>query len=100
LSDKLSNSKTLYFDDYELIDCPDDICEWVDKRADYNEWDLTPIIKDVEFLLNNHNQSLNYILVDYPFAYLHSGMDVIIDGSLTTTLIVDQIVDEIRNRGL
>lgn len=160
LINKLSNSKALYFDDYEFDECPGDICKWVDEGANYNEWVLTPLITDVHFLLNNHTQPLNYILLDYPFAYLNNGMreyidftiyidtpldiamarrilrdftespiddvqndlinylsdgraaylemintvkpnsDIVIDGSLNLTLIVNQILEGIRNRGL
>ncbi|WP_332698632.1 hypothetical protein [Halalkalibacter lacteus] len=160
LLNKLYNSKALYFDSYEFEDCPDDICKWVDKGADYNEWNLSPLIKDIQFLLNNHIQSLNYILLDYPFSYLNSKMreyidftiyidtpldiamarrilrdftenpihdvrndlsnylsrgrtaylelersvkpnsDIVIDGSLPTTLIIGRIIEEIRNRSL
>lgn len=32
--EKLGHSKARYFDSYEL-ECPDDIIEWVDNRADY-----------------------------------------------------------------
>lgn len=61
LLSKLDNTKALYFDDYEFED-PDDICEWVEKGADYNEWYLLPLIKDIQTLLKD--QSLNYIVLE------------------------------------
>lgn len=79
LMGKLNNAKALYFDDYELPECPDDICEWVEKGADYNEWNLAPIIKDIQFHLNDRNERFDYILLDYPFAYLNNCMRGYID---------------------
>jgi hypothetical protein len=34
-----------------------------------NEWDLSPLIKDIEKL---HIEALDYIILDFPFAYQHS----------------------------
>ena len=68
LNEKLPNSKTLFFDDYDF-DGPDDIIEWVDKGANYDEWNLAPLIKDLEALLT---ETLDYIVLDFPFAYKHS----------------------------
>ncbi len=77
LSNKLNKTKALYFDDYEFEECPEDICEWVERGADCNEWNLLPMIKDVELLLTV--ESINYVVLDYPFAYLHDGMRDYID---------------------
>ncbi|MYL57213.1 hypothetical protein GLW20_06815 [Virgibacillus halodenitrificans] len=75
LVQKLSNSKALYFDDYDF-DGPDDIICWVESGSDYNQWDLTPFIRDLEVL---GNQQLNYIVLDFPFAYKHSKTSEFID---------------------
>ncbi|WP_096435658.1 hypothetical protein [Alteribacter populi] len=75
LNEKLHNSKLLFFDDYNF-EGPDDILDWVDNGANYDEWDLTPIIKDLEELLA---QSFNYIVLDFPFAYKHSQASRLID---------------------
>ncbi|MBO1628533.1 hypothetical protein [Bacillus arachidis] len=159
LINKLSNSKALYFDNYEFNESPYDICKWVNEGADYNEWILTPLITDIQFLFNS-SQPLDYILLDYPFAYLNNEMreyidftiyidtpldiamarrilrdfneslfddvrddltnylsrgrtaylemiktvkpnsDIVIDGSLPTILIVNQILEEINKREL
>lgn len=61
LISKLDKTKALYFDDYDF-EGPDDICEWVEKGADYNEWNLLPLIKDIQLLLKD--RSLNYIVLD------------------------------------
>ena len=75
LSEKLENSKTLFFDDYDF-DGPDDIIDWVDKGANYDEWNLAPLIKDLETLLT---ENLDYIVLDFPFAYKHSTTSKLID---------------------
>lgn len=84
----LPSSKVLSFDDYEF-DGPDDICDWVERGADYNEWKLTPLINDLYSLLSDPLQSLGYILLDYPFAYIHSGMCEYID----LTIFIDTPLD-------
>ena len=75
----LHNVKALYFDDYEFEEYPKDVNEWIDNEADYNEWNLNPLIKDIQDLFNNRDQSLDYILLDYPFAYLNARMRGYID---------------------
>ncbi|GGP11430.1 hypothetical protein [Oceanobacillus neutriphilus] len=39
LSSKLGNAKTLFFDDYDF-NGPSNIIDWVERGADYDEWDL------------------------------------------------------------
>jgi len=89
LAETLNNSKALYFDDYEFAIQPDDICEWVEKGADPNEWDLTPLINDMQVALSVNKNPLDYIIVDYPFAYAHSGMNDFIDF----TIFIDTPLD-------
>ena len=72
---KLPNSKALLFDDYEFAG-PDDVLEWLDRGTDYEEWNLTPLLKDLEKL---RSEPLDYILLDYPFAYQHSLISKFID---------------------
>ena len=88
LNKKLHTSKALFFDDYEF-DGPDDICDWVERGADYNEWELTPLINDLCSLLSNPVLSLDFILLDYPFAYKHSKMREYIDF----TIFIDTPLD-------
>lgn len=87
LTHKLMNSKALYFDSYNFDNCPADICKWIDDGANYNEWVLTPLIKDIQHLLQN--SYLDYIIVDYPFAYLNSEMRQFID----VTIFIDTPLD-------
>jgi uridine kinase len=76
LSVKLERSKALYFDDYDF-DGPEDICLWVEQGADYNMWILSPLIKELDELLSD--DSLQFILLDYPFAYLNKEISPFID---------------------
>ncbi|PEM44075.1 hypothetical protein CN611_29350 [Bacillus wiedmannii] len=87
LTHKLMNSKALYFDSYDFDNCPADICKWIDDGANYDEWILTPLIKDIQHLLQN--SYLDYIIVDYPFAYLNSEMRQFID----VTIFIDTPLD-------
>lgn len=89
LSKHLDNAKALFFDDYDFDNCPDDICEWVDSGADYNAWHLEPLIADIKLLLSEENQSLKYILLDYPFAYKNKEMGQFIDF----TIFIDTPLD-------
>lgn len=89
LTDTLSNSKALYFDDYEFDDEPDDICEWVERGADLNEWNLSPLIHDLELLISERRPPLEYVLLDYPFAYSHEGMNQFINF----TIFIDTPLD-------
>lgn len=75
LATHINNAEALFFDDYDL-DGPEDVLEWVDRGANPHEWDLRPIVRDFEELLE---QPLDYIFLDYPFAYQHAQMKKFID---------------------
>jgi uridine kinase len=75
LKEKLPNSKTLYFDDYDF-DGPEDIIKWIDNGCNPNKWDLSPLIRDIKKL---HTEPLDYIILDFPFAYLHNQTSKLID---------------------
>ena len=87
LTHKLMNSKALYFDSYNFDNCPADICKWIDDGANYNEWVLTQLIKDIQHLIRDSN--VDDIIVDYPFAYLNSEMRQFID----VTIFIDTPLD-------
>src|SRR5690625_600263 len=78
LLQELHNSTALYYDDYDF-DGPEDIITWVEKGSDYNQWDLTPLIKDLKVLCN---EQLSYIVLDFPFAYKHYKMSKLIDFAI------------------
>ena len=75
LATHTNNAKALFFDDYDL-DGPEDVLEWIDRGAHVHEWDLEPIVADLKDLLK---QPLEYIFLDYPFAYQHTQMKEFID---------------------
>ncbi|MEK4742615.1 MULTISPECIES: hypothetical protein [unclassified Bacillus (in: firmicutes)] len=87
LAHELKNSKALYFDRYKFDNSPVDICKWIDDGANYDEWVLTPLINDIQHFIQASN--LDYIIVDYPFAYLNSEMRECMD----VTIFIDTPLD-------
>lgn len=85
LMEQLQKSKALFFDDYEF-EGPDDVLEWVDRGSNHDEWNLASFNKDLEELLT---ESLDYILLDFPFAYQHSQTRELIDY----TIFIDTPLD-------
>ncbi|WP_242850129.1 hypothetical protein [Clostridium polynesiense] len=77
---KLPSSRALYFDDYDFEECPEDFFQWVQSGADYNAWNIEVLAHDIENLLNQPN--LNYILLDYPFAYKNNQIEPYIDYAI------------------
>lgn len=75
LNQTLKNSKTLYFDHYNF-EGPNNVIDWVDRGANYDEWNMDPLIRDLEGLFS---ESLDYIVLDYPFAYKHTKISKFID---------------------
>jgi uridine kinase len=71
----LSKSKVLSFDDYDF-NGPEDIIGWVDRGADYEEWDLTSLTRDIEML---REDSFKYIILDYPFSRKHTQVGRLIN---------------------
>lgn len=80
LKKRLPLSKAVYFDDYDFKECPDDFYQWIQSGADYNAWNLEILAKDIELILNDAN--LNYILLDYPFAYKNDRIAPLIDYAI------------------
>ena len=80
LNKQLPLSKAIYFDDYDFKECPQDFFEWVQRGSDYNEWNLRPLVNDIKPLLEQSN--VNYILLDYPFAYKNNQVAPYIDYSI------------------
>lgn len=87
LAHELKNSKDLYFDRYKFDNCPVDICKWIDDGANYDEWVLTPLMNDIQRSIQD--SSLDYIIVDYPFAYLNREVGQFID----VTIFIDTPLD-------
>lgn len=75
LATHTNNAKALFFDDYDL-DGPEDALEWIDRGANSHEWNLEPFVADFMELLK---QPVEYIFLDYSFAYQHTRMKEFID---------------------
>lgn len=80
LKSKLPNVQTLHFDDYSFEGEVDDFYSWVMNGADYNVWNLTPLINDV-FAIKESGEC-DYLLLDYPFAYCNKCLSEYIDCAI------------------
>jgi uridine kinase len=87
LKKKIKNSKSLHFDDYDFEGEIDDFNEWVMNGADYNVWNLEPLKKDILKLIGDND--VQYILLDYPFAYKNDLIKPFID----CTIFIDTPLD-------
>lgn len=85
LNEELPNSKALFFDEYEL-EGPEDVIDWMNRGSDYSEWNLTPFVKDLEELAT---ESLNYIVLDFPFSYKHTQTQ----SSINFSVFIDTPLD-------
>ena len=72
------NTKVLHFDEYDFKG-PDDIVNWIDRGGDPNEWDLTPFIKNLDRLIT---EPFDFIVLDFPFSYMHNQVCDFIDFSV------------------
>jgi uridine kinase len=88
LNELLPNCKALFFDDYDFK-CPDDICDWVERGSDFNEWNLTPLVNDLISLITNQLEPIEFILLDYPFSKSHKAVRDYIDY----TILIDTPLD-------
>jgi len=77
LVNQLPSSKALYFDEYDFDEYPKDYYEWTVSGSDYNLWNISPIVKDVNKIISEN--AVNYLLIDYPFAYQNNQMSPFID---------------------
>lgn len=85
LNEVLNQSKAIYFDDYDL-EGPEDIIAWVERGADCKEWNLDPIIADLQNLMTSGET--DYILLDYPFSRLHNKLK-----NIDLTVFIDTPLD-------
>jgi uridine kinase len=77
LKNRLLLSKAVYFDDYEFKEGPEDYVQWVQNGEDYNAWNLEELANDIDSLVKQNK--LNYLLIDYPFAYKNDKITPYID---------------------
>ena len=74
----LFDTEVLSFDSYDDM-LHKDFFDWSDRGADYNEWDLSPMINDIEGIIEKHP---SYILLDFPFGYGNEKMAKYIDFAI------------------
>lgn len=80
LKKTLKNARSLHFDDYSFEGEVEDFYTWVMNGADYNVWNLNPLIKDILEIKNNNE--CDYLLLDCPFAYCHKELSKYIDCAI------------------
>lgn len=88
LNSCIPKSRALYFDEFDF-DGPESIVKWVAEGSDYNLWNLSPLIKAVEDLLNDTTSEIEYIFLDYPFSRKHLEMSKYLDS----TIFIDTPLD-------
>lgn len=88
----LKPSKSLHFDEYDFEGAPDNFYNWIKEGADYNTWNLTPLIQDINNLINQ--EELHYIILDYPFSYKNKSLSACID----CTIFIDTPLDIAMSR--
>jgi len=77
---ELKGVKSLHFDDYKFEGEVVDFYAWVMQGADYNVWNLSPLIKDICEI--KRNDDCEYLILDYPFAYCHKELSKYIDSAI------------------
>jgi uridine kinase len=77
---KFKNTKSLHFDDYDFEGEVDNFHQWVIDGANYNVWKLEPLKKDI--LKLKEDNEVQYILLDYPFAYKNDLIKPLIDCAI------------------
>ena len=92
LAKELPRAQALYFDRYEL-EGPEDVMLWLEQGADINEWNLQPLMDDLDRLLA---EQLDYIILDFPFADQHAQSKNLIDF----TVFIDTPLDLALSRRL
>jgi uridine kinase len=80
LKKQIPSTKSLHFDEYSFEGEVDDFYTWTKHGADYNVWNLHPLIKDI--LEIKKNSDCEYLLLDYPFAYCHKALSQYIDCAI------------------
>ena len=77
---RLPNAASLHFDDYTFEGEVENFGQWVRDGADYEVWNLSPLVRDIEVLQSDN--AYDYLLLDYPFAYCHSALRPYIDCAI------------------
>lgn len=90
LKKRIPNVEALHFDDYSFEGEVDDFYNWTIQGADYNVWNLTPLITDICKIKNNSD--CDYLLLDYPFAYCHKELGKYIDCAIFIDTPLDVVM--------
>ena len=77
---QIAKVESLHFDDYSFQGEVADFSAWVMQGANYNVWDLSPLIEDICRI--KERSDCNYLLLDYPFAYCHEELGKYIDCAI------------------
>lgn len=80
LAKLLPNSQVLHFDEYTFEGEVDDFYQWVLDGADYHVWNLRPLENDIIRIKKEGN--VDYLIMDYPFAYCHHTIKPYIDCAI------------------
>ena len=88
LLNRLPNSEALFFDDrdYATISGITDLGEWERNGWDMSQWNLQDFVDDIENLLQDN---LDYIILDYPFGYMHNE----VSGFISLNVFIDTPLD-------
>ena len=87
LKKRLPRCASLHFDDYSFEGEVEDFHQWVLDGADYDVWNLSPLKADIDKIMNSN--AYDYLLLDYPFAYLNTQ----IRGYIDCAVFIDTPLD-------
>jgi len=77
---QLANCAAIHWDDYgDEVGLNRDINEWAADGFDCSEWNVEPVVADIEKMLK---EPYEYIILDYPFGYLNECVGKYIDLSV------------------
>ena len=99
LKNALPKSVSLHFDDYSF-DENIDYEKWIESGGDYNDWDLALLKNDIDRLIKK--TEVDYVLLDYPFAYKNDLINPYIDVAIYIDTPLDvalgrRIVRDMKN---
>jgi len=77
IKSRLPRTASLHFDDYTFEGEVEDFSKWLSEGASYDVTDLSPLKADVEHIINSGEY--DYLLLDYPYAYLNTMMKDYLD---------------------
>jgi len=84
--ERITNARMINFDDISGDLLGRDYSEWSEAGADCNDWNLSPIIKNIHKLLLD---PLDYIILDYPFGKAHRDVGAYIDYCVWVDIPLD-----------